>query len=118
MRNAPCPNRGRVANALNTRSLLQAITGIWEPVGNDELLGFSPGSPCVNKISVIICNDVSQLIGSPRRMIAGTQTNHRNSSLINVECLPSIGRKSFRWLNPLVCINSHLIILKRKESNI
>ncbi len=67
-RKAPCPNRGKSATALNTKSLLHAIMGIWVSIFEqvDDIFG----SPCVKRISVIICNDVSQLIGSPKSTIA------------------------------------------------
>jgi hypothetical protein len=77
VRNAPWPNRGRSATALNTKSLLHAIIGRWSPTLEefDVIFGF----PCVKRKSVIICNDVSQWIGSPRSTTAKIINNYINN---------------------------------------
>jgi hypothetical protein len=102
VRNAPWPNRGRSATALNTKSLLHAIIGRWSPTLEefDVIFGF----PWVKRKSVIICNDVSQWIGSPRSTTAKIINDYMN----NIERMywPSIGRKSLLWARPCVLINS------------
>jgi hypothetical protein len=58
---------------LNTRSLLQAIIGIWSRSGFDSS-GITPGLPSVKRRSVITCNDRSHWTGSPSKTIAKEKT--------------------------------------------
>ena len=64
-RNAPCPSLGIQAWCMNTRSMLQAITGSWwtfcTPAGTCPDFG----TPPVSKRSTKSCRFDSHLVGSP-----------------------------------------------------
>jgi hypothetical protein len=106
VKKAPWPKRGKSATALKTKSLLHAIIGIW--VAILEEFGVTFGFPWVKRISVIICNDVSQWMGSPKSTIA--INNQLLFFLIQKTSkkknLPSIVRKSLLCTSPCVLINS------------
>ena len=55
----------------------------------------------------MICNDVSQWIGSPKRTTAAQKNLAVGCLTFRSYLLPSIGRKSVRCDRPLVFSNSH-----------